>query len=52
MLTREEKTQQLNAALDAMGEGLSQAELDDMTTAMTGEYSEPREKSDSSVPCA
>ena len=46
-LTPKEKTQRLNAALDAMGDGLSPAELDSMTAAMTGEYGEPWDEADS-----
>ncbi|MCY3857498.1 MAG: hypothetical protein OXG25_01175 [Gammaproteobacteria bacterium] len=41
LLTPEERTQRLNAAQDAMGEGLSQIVLDDMTTAMTENHIEP-----------
>ena len=44
-LSPEEKMQRLNAAFDAMGEGLSPAELEAMTTAMTGESSKPSEGS-------
>ena len=40
-LTPVERTQRLNAALDAMGDGLSQAELEDMLAAMTTEYVHP-----------
>lgn len=36
-LTPKERTQRLNVAFDAMGEGISPAELDDMTATMTGE---------------
>ena len=46
-LTPKEKTQRLNAALDAMGDGLSPAELGSMTAAMTGEYGEPWDEADS-----
>lgn len=46
-LTPAEKTRRLNAALGAMGDGLSPAELDSMTAAMTGEYGEPSEEADS-----
>ena len=38
-LSPEERMRRLNAAFDAMGEGLSPAELDCMTAAMTGEAS-------------
>ena len=34
-LAPKERTQRLNAALDAMGNGLNQAQLDEMTAAMT-----------------
>ena len=34
-LTPKERTRRLNAAFNAMGEGLSQAQLDEMTAAMT-----------------
>ena len=37
-LTPKERTQRLNASLDEMGDGLSQAQLDEMTAAMTEEY--------------
>lgn len=40
-LTAEERIQRLNRAIDAMGKGLGQAELDDITVAMTEEYIEP-----------
>ena len=40
-LNPEERTLRLNAALDAMGDGLSQAELEDMLAAMTTEYVHP-----------
>ena len=39
-LTPKERTRQLNAAFDALGDGLSQAQLDEMTAAMTDEYIE------------
>ena len=42
-LSPEERMKRLNAAFDAMGEGLSPAELEDMTAAMTGESSNPAE---------
>ena len=38
--------QQLNAALDAMGDGLSQAQLQEMTAAMTEEYIEAWDESE------
>ncbi|MCY3866699.1 MAG: hypothetical protein OXG68_14775 [Chloroflexi bacterium] len=44
-LSPQERMQRLNAAFDAMGEGLSPAELEDMTAAMTGESSKPSEES-------
>ena len=37
----EERTQRLNTALDAMGDGLSQSELEDMLAAMTTEFAHP-----------
>ena len=40
LLPPKERTQRLNAALDAMGDGLSQVQLDEMTAAMTEEYIE------------
>ena len=40
-LTPVERTQRLNAALDAMGDGLSQAALEDTLAAMTNEYAHP-----------
>ena len=40
-LTPEERTQRLNAALDAMGDGLSRAELEDLLAAMTNECAHP-----------
>ena len=40
-LTPEERTQRLNAALDAMGDGLSQSELENMLAAMTNQYAYP-----------
>ena len=45
-LTPDEKMQQLNAALDAMGDGLSQAQLQEMTAAMTEEYIEAWDESE------
>ena len=39
-LPPKERTQRLNAALDALGDGLDQAQLDEMTAAMTEEYIE------------
>ena len=44
-LTPKERTQRLNAALDAMGDGLDQAQLDEMTAAMTEEYIEAWDES-------
>lgn len=40
VLTPKERTRRLNAAMDAMGDGLSQAQLHEMTAAMTEEYIE------------
>ena len=45
-LTPDEKMQQLNAALDAMGDGLSHAQLQEMTAAMTEEYIEVWDESE------
>ena len=45
-LPPKERTQRLNAALDAMGDGLSQVQLDEMTAAMTEEYIEPWDESE------
>ena len=42
----EERTRRLNAALDAMSEGLSQAQLDEMTAAMTEDYIEAWDESE------
>ena len=42
-LSPAERMQRLNAAFDELGEGLSPAELEDMTAAMTGETSAPSE---------
>ena len=44
-LTPKERMRRLNAALDAMGEGLSQAQLDEMTAAMTEDYIEAWDES-------
>ena len=44
-LTPKERMRQLNAALDAMSEGLSQAQLDEMTAAMTEDYIEAWDES-------
>ena len=40
-----EKTRQLIAALDKMREGLTQAQLDEMTAAMTEKYIKPWDES-------
>ena len=45
-LTPEERIQRLNAALDAMGDGLSQDQLNEMTAAMTEEYIEDWDESE------
>ena len=37
-LIPKERTQRLNAALDAMADGLIQVQLDEMTAAMTEEH--------------
>lgn len=39
-LSAEERIQRLNAAMDAMRDGLSQEELDEMTAAMNEDYIE------------
>ena len=44
-LPPKERTQRLNAALDALGDGLDQAQLDEMTAAMTEEYIEAWDES-------
>ena len=43
-LSPQERMRRLNAALDEMGEGLSPAELEGMTAAMTGECRKPSEE--------
>ena len=45
-LTPEERTRRLNAALDAIGDGLNQDQLDEMTAAMTEEYIEDWDESE------
>ena len=40
VLTPKERMQRLNAALDEMGDGLSQSQLQEITAAMTEEYIE------------
>lgn len=45
-LPPKERTRRLNAALDAMGDGLNQAQLDEMTAAMTEEYIEAWDESE------
>ena len=44
-LTPKERMRRLNAAFDAMGEGMSQAQLDEMTAAMTEDYIEAWDES-------
>ena len=44
-LTPKERMRRHNAAFDAMGEGMSQAQLDEMTAAMTEDYIEPWDES-------
>lgn len=44
-LPPKEKMRRLNAALDAMSAGLRQAKLDEMTTAMTEDYTETWDES-------
>lgn len=43
--TPKERTRRLNAALDMLGDGLSQAQLDEMTAAMTEDYIEAWDES-------
>ena len=43
--TPKERMWQLNAAFDAIGEGMSKAHLDEMTAAMTEDYIEPWDES-------
>ena len=45
-LTPKERMRRLNAAFDAMSEGLTQAQLDEMTAAMTEDYIEPWDESE------
>ena len=45
-LPPKERTRRLNAALDAMGDGLNQDQLDEMTAAMTEEYIEAWDESE------
>ena len=45
-LPPKERTQRLNAALDALGDGLNQVQLDEMTAAMTEEYIEAWDESE------
>ena len=44
-LTPKERMRRLNAALDALSEGMSQAQLDEMTAAMTEDYIEAWDES-------
>ena len=44
-LTPKERMQRLNAALDALSAGMSQAQLDEMTAAMTEDYIEAWDES-------
>ena len=44
-LMPKERTRRLNAALDMLGDGLSQAQLDEMTAAMTEDYIEAWDES-------
>ncbi len=46
LLTPKERMLQLNAALDAMGDGLNKVQLDEMTAAMTEEYIEAWDESE------
>jgi len=45
-LTPKERMRRLNAAFDAMSEGLSQAQLDEMTAAMTEDCIKPWDESE------
>lgn len=40
-----EKTRRLNAALDLLGDGLTETQLDEMTAAMTEDYIEAWDES-------
>lgn len=44
-LTPKERTRRLDAAMDSLGDGLSQAQLDEMTAAMTDDYLEAWDES-------
>lgn len=44
-LMPKEKTRRLNAALDLLGDGLTEAQLDEMTAAMTEDYIEAWDES-------
>ena len=44
-LTPKERARRLNAALDSLSDGLSQAQLDEMTAAMTEVYIEVSDES-------
>ena len=44
-MTSTERMRRLNAAFDAMGEGMSKAQLDQMTAAMTEDYIEAWDES-------
>lgn len=44
-LTPKERARRLNAALDSLSDGLSQAQLDEMTAAMTEDYTESWDES-------
>ncbi len=45
-LTPKERTRRLNAAMDSLADGLTQAQLDEMTTAMTEDYIEAWDESE------
>lgn len=45
-LMPKERTRRLNAALDMLGDGLSQAQLDEMTAAITEDYIEAWDESE------
>ena len=46
LLSPKERMRRLNAAFDMMSAGLSQAQLDDMTAAMTEDYVEAWDESE------
>ncbi len=46
VMAPKDRMRQLNAALDAMGDGLSHTQLQEMTAAMTAEYVEVWDESE------